>query len=237
MLWKITSVIQKIAAREAFQWKVLFSFLHPRQISHKASTEALLKCFSCDLWPLLSNCHFLRFHCTPYFFAGVKFYCRNCGREGHRRNYCPEVHDKLIDKRFRCRLCGRKGHNRRTCPRSQSNDQKNSVPRNHQCKICGQSGHNSRTCPQLTSQTDVESNAAAAAKKVPIVSRRRTCTCHLCHETGHNIRTCPRRNWLLGERHCSPSHCGLSLIFYCACACYKQLYFPEFFDHPCGMIE
>lgn len=126
---------------------------------------------------------------------GVKFYCRNCGREGHRRNYCPEVH-KLIDKRFRCRLCGRKGHNRRTCPRSQSNDQKNSVPRNHHCKICGQSGHNSRTCPQLTSQTDVESNAvdaAAAANKVPIVSRKKTYTCHLCHEKGHNIRTCPRR--------------------------------------------
>ncbi|KAL2484588.1 zinc knuckle (CCHC-type) family protein [Abeliophyllum distichum] len=124
---------------------------------------------------------------------GVKFYCRNCGREGHRRNYCPEVHKKLIDKRFRCRLCGRKGHNRRTCPRSKSSDQKSMVPRNHQCKICGQSGHNRRTCPQLMFQSDVESNIAAAVNKVPIVSRKRTYTCHLCHEKGHNMRTCPHR--------------------------------------------
>lgn len=120
--------------------------------------------------------------------------------EGHRRNYCPEVHDKLIDKRFRCRLCGRKGHNRRTCPRSKSNEQKKSVPRNHNCKICGQSGHNKRTCPQLLSQTDVESNAvAAAASGAPIVSRKGTYTCHICHEKGHNIRTCPRRKWQVGN--------------------------------------
>uniref|UniRef100_A0A2N9EBH3 CCHC-type domain-containing protein n=1 Tax=Fagus sylvatica TaxID=28930 RepID=A0A2N9EBH3_FAGSY len=27
---------------------------------------------------------------------GVKFYCRNCGREGHRRHYCPELKESLI---------------------------------------------------------------------------------------------------------------------------------------------
>ncbi|CAH1417143.1 unnamed protein product [Lactuca virosa] len=43
---------------------------------------------------------------------GVDFYCKNCGRLGHRRHYCPEVDQ--TDRRFRCRLCGEKGHNRRS---------------------------------------------------------------------------------------------------------------------------
>ncbi|MBA0782843.1 hypothetical protein Gotri_000666, partial [Gossypium trilobum] len=34
---------------------------------------------------------------------GVNFFCRNCGREGHRRHYCPEIRDSSIDKRFKCR--------------------------------------------------------------------------------------------------------------------------------------
>lgn len=84
-----------------------------------------------------------------YGFTGVKFNCSNCGKEGHRRNYCPEVEHELRDRRFRCRLCGEKGHNRRTCQRSQSHEKKTRIRSNHHCKICGQTGHNRRTCPQL----------------------------------------------------------------------------------------
>ncbi|GER47342.1 zinc knuckle (CCHC-type) family protein [Striga asiatica] len=75
---------------------------------------------------------------------GIKFFCRNCGGEGHRRTYCPQV----IDRRVRCQLCREKGHNRRTCPKSKLNIEISSVQRNHHCKICGQSGHNRRTCLQ-----------------------------------------------------------------------------------------
>ncbi|KAF5746685.1 hypothetical protein HS088_TW06G00857 [Tripterygium wilfordii] len=88
---------------------------------------------------------------------GVKFYCGNCGREGHRRFYCPEIKGSSIDRRFRCRLCGERGHNRRTCPKSQLNNQKNTVARHHRCKICRQSGHNCRTCPQVTGLKLVDS--------------------------------------------------------------------------------
>ncbi|KAL1569922.1 hypothetical protein AAHA92_01336 [Salvia divinorum] len=80
---------------------------------------------------------------------GVKFFCRNCGREGHRRNYCPELQGKVTDRQFRCRLCGEKGHNRRTCSKSKSGEKKMVVRRNHCCSVCGQSGHNRRTCPQV----------------------------------------------------------------------------------------
>ncbi|GJY29474.1 zinc finger, CCHC-type containing protein, partial [Tanacetum coccineum] len=44
---------------------------------------------------------------------GVNFYCKNCGREGHRRHYCPDVDQTSVDRRFKCSLCGEKGHNRR----------------------------------------------------------------------------------------------------------------------------
>ncbi|KAG8663223.1 uncharacterized protein LOC110608485 [Manihot esculenta] len=82
---------------------------------------------------------------------GVKFYCGHCGREGHRKHYCPELKDSLIDRRFRCRLCGEKGHNRRTCRKSRtSNHNKGTITKQHRCKICHQSGHNRRTCPKLT---------------------------------------------------------------------------------------
>ncbi|KAL0385724.1 UNVERIFIED_CONTAM: hypothetical protein Sradi_2966700 [Sesamum radiatum] len=122
-----------------------------------------------------------------FAMRGIKFYCRNCGLEGHRRNYCPEIQDKVTDRRFRCRLCGEKGHNRRTCPRSKSNDRKDTIHRNHRCKICGQSGHNQRTCPQLA-----EVDSTVVVGEGQNVSRRNY-TCRLCHEKGHNIRTCPHR--------------------------------------------
>ncbi|CAB4264558.1 unnamed protein product [Prunus armeniaca] len=80
---------------------------------------------------------------------GVKFYCRHCGREGHRRHYCPELKSILINRQFVCGVCGEKGHNRRTCPKSRLSSHKSAVRRLHHCKICGQRGHNSRTCPKL----------------------------------------------------------------------------------------
>ncbi|GFZ00128.1 zinc knuckle (CCHC-type) family protein [Actinidia rufa] len=108
---------------------------------------------------------------------GVKFYCRNCGQEGHRRHYCPELEDSSMDRRFRCRLCGEKGHNRRTCSMSMSTELKPKVPMRRCCKICGQSGHNRRTCPQASDPP-----------------KALTYTCRLCLEKGHNSRTCPSRN-------------------------------------------
>ncbi|XP_059447425.1 uncharacterized protein LOC132178869 [Corylus avellana] len=119
---------------------------------------------------------------------GVQFYCRNCGREGHRRHYCPELKDSLIGRRFKCRLCGEKGHNRRTCRKSRSSNQGNTIKRNHRCRICYQSGHNRRTCPQVIG---VKLSGTHATTGSPTGSR--TCTCQFCQEKGHNIRTCPRR--------------------------------------------
>lgn len=121
--------------------------------------------------------------------AGVKFHCRNCGREGHRRHYCPELQDNFIDRRFRCRLCGEKGHNRRTCWKSRLIESKSNVTRHHHCRVCGQSGHNRRTCPQVT---DVDLGAdderiASVAFKV------RAYSCRLCLKKGHNSRTCPSK--------------------------------------------
>ncbi|XP_017971498.1 PREDICTED: uncharacterized protein LOC18610478 [Theobroma cacao] len=112
---------------------------------------------------------------------GVKFYCGNCGREGHRRHYCPEIRDSSIDKRFKCRLCGEKGHNRRTCPMSRLSNHKSSGRRRHRCKICCKSGHNRRTCPRVIGVRD------------NLTSGSRIYTCRLCREKGHNIRTCPSK--------------------------------------------
>ncbi|KAG6399973.1 hypothetical protein SASPL_141461 [Salvia splendens] len=101
---------------------------------------------------------------------GVKFFCRNCGHEGHRRHYCPELQGKVTDRRFRCRLCGEKGHNRRTCPKSKSGEKKIVVRRNHCCSVCGQRGHNRRTCPQVPR---VEPASSGSVESVPSVSRKR----------------------------------------------------------------
>lgn len=129
--------------------------------------------------------HIVPFSCSD---AGVRFYCRNCGREGHRRHYCPELRDSLIGRRFKCRLCGEKGHNRRTCQKSRSSNNGNTVIKNHHCRLCRQSGHNRRTCPQITG---VKLSGTHAKRGLHIGNR--TCTCRLCGEKGHNIRTCPRR--------------------------------------------
>ncbi|XP_043707404.1 uncharacterized protein LOC122656808 [Telopea speciosissima] len=116
---------------------------------------------------------------------GVKFYCSNCGREGHRKHYCPEL-DSFVDKRYRCQLCGKRGHNRRTCQKSGTGEpESGNHPRHHHCKVCGRSGHNRRTCPQVT--------GAGSSKKGLLTSRTGSYTCSLCLRKGHNIRTCPTR--------------------------------------------
>ncbi|XP_077240505.1 uncharacterized protein LOC143881355 isoform X2 [Tasmannia lanceolata] len=97
---------------------------------------------------------------------GVNFYCSNCGREGHRRYYCPELKDNLGGRhKFKCGLCGEKGHNRRTC-RNQVEGVGASIPtpipvdgdsfsstlrsRTYSCSLCLAKGHNIRTCPNNT---------------------------------------------------------------------------------------
>lgn len=122
--------------------------------------------------------------------AGVRFYCKHCGREGHRKFYCPELKDGLIDRGFKCRLCGERGHNRRTCPKSRLSYRNGTVRRHHRCQICRQWGHNRRTCPQVTGEKLHDSNGP---KLLP-TSTSRTSTCRFCGEKGHNIRTCPSRN-------------------------------------------
>ncbi|XP_021664939.2 uncharacterized protein LOC110653552 [Hevea brasiliensis] len=121
---------------------------------------------------------------------GAKFYCRHCGREGHRKHYCPELRDSLTDWQFRCRLCGEKGHNRRTCLKSRTSNHKGTVRRHHSCKICHQSGHNRRTCPKLTGKK----SGCTDAKKDFVLAGRRAYTCRFCREKGHNMRTCPNGN-------------------------------------------
>ncbi|XP_074361187.1 uncharacterized protein LOC141701430 isoform X3 [Apium graveolens] len=120
---------------------------------------------------------------------GIKFYCKNCGCEGHRKHFCPELKDSLLDRRFKCRLCGEKGHNRRTCPVSKSNEPENKMTRNHRCKICGLSGHNRRTCQQ----NGLEKVITSPSKNTNIIAKR-ACTCRLCQKEGHNMRTCPSNN-------------------------------------------
>ncbi|XP_057457656.1 uncharacterized protein LOC130748455 [Lotus japonicus] len=110
---------------------------------------------------------------------GVKFYCQTCGREGHRRHYCPELKDSLIVSQFTCSVCGGKGHNRRTCRKLKISHNNGGVTNHHRCKICSQYGHNRRTCPQVVSN-----------KRRDITSRR-AYKCRLCQKEGHNIRTCP----------------------------------------------
>ncbi|XP_020876168.1 uncharacterized protein LOC9307998 isoform X2 [Arabidopsis lyrata subsp. lyrata] len=119
---------------------------------------------------------------------GVKFYCKNCGQEGHRRHYCPELGTNA-DRRFRCRGCGGKGHNRRTCPKSKSMVTKGISTRHHQCGICGESGHNSRTCLK---PTGVRPSGPGGDSSGDGVGRRRY-ACRFCNKMGHNVRTCPSK--------------------------------------------
>ncbi|CAH8285969.1 unnamed protein product [Eruca vesicaria subsp. sativa] len=117
---------------------------------------------------------------------GIKFYCKNCGQEGHRRHYCPEL-DSKADRRFRCRVCGGKGHNRRTCPKSKSMVTKGISTRYHRCGICGESGHNSRTCQKLTRVKTTDTEGGGGDEGVG----KRVYACGFCKKKGHNVRTCP----------------------------------------------
>lgn len=122
---------------------------------------------------------------------GVRFYCKNCGREGHRKHYCPEVlQDNLIERGFKCRLCGERGHNRRTCWKSKLDGSESKISRQQSCRICGQIGHNRRTCLQ---RTGIDTGVSAKREGL-IGSKNGTYSCKMCLETGHNIRTCPSRN-------------------------------------------
>ncbi|KAM5567128.1 hypothetical protein ABKV19_015308 [Rosa sericea] len=118
---------------------------------------------------------------------GIKFYCRNCGREGHRRHYCPELKASLMNRQFICGVCGEKGHNRRTCPTLSR--PKSTVRRPHHCRICDQRGHNRTTCPKVIGPKFIDVKNGFHS-----FGSRRTYKCKLCKENGHNSRTCPTHN-------------------------------------------
>lgn len=145
----------------------------------------VMRPFDCTLDCLLPR----DFDLLHFWDTGVKFYCRHCGREGHRRHYCPELKGILINRQFVCGVCGEKGHNRRTCPKSRLSSHKSAVRRHHHCKICGQRGHNSRTCPKLIgvkSSVDIKKGFHSSG-------RRGAYKCKLCQQNGHNSRTCPNK--------------------------------------------
>ncbi|CAN4094702.1 unnamed protein product [Withania somnifera] len=113
---------------------------------------------------------------------GVKFHCRNCGQEGHRSNYCPDIRDNL-DRHYRCGLCGTKGHNRRTCLKSSLIVPKTTVKVNHRCSKCQRSGHNRKTCQK---KNELDTKVVATIK----TRVKRTYSCSVCLGKGHNARTC-----------------------------------------------
>ncbi|XP_042395613.1 uncharacterized protein LOC121985942 isoform X1 [Zingiber officinale] len=117
---------------------------------------------------------------------GVKFYCSNCGEEGHRRHYCSISRENSGPMPFRCSNCGGRGHNRRTCGRSKLDSEAQEKSHNvlRHCKLCGGSGHNRRTC--------IEARYSLAESPLVFISKR-TYSCKFCFGKGHNRRTCPRR--------------------------------------------
>lgn len=136
-----------------------------------------------------------------FFCLGVNFYCKNCGRQGHRRHYCPELDQS--DRRFRCRLCGEKGHNRRSCKKHDMAESASKTFKLPCCSFCGKPGHNRRTClqrtraaPTCTTETPVIKKGSFDTKKreASFDTKKRAYTCRVCHGEGHNIRTCPSRN-------------------------------------------
>ncbi|KAI3720253.1 hypothetical protein L6452_21166 [Arctium lappa] len=129
-------------------------------------------------------------HRRSISMKGVNFYCKNCGREGHRRHYCPELDQTSTDRQFRCRLCGEKGHNKRTCKKFGTNESESEGKKFKQpcCSICGKPGHNRRTCLRQTTAAP----ATTTATETP--AKKRAYSCRLCRKEGHNVKTCPSRN-------------------------------------------
>ncbi|KAF3783040.1 hypothetical protein EJ110_NYTH32995 [Nymphaea thermarum] len=119
---------------------------------------------------------------------GLKFYCRNCGKEGHRRHYCPERKAGSYDSRYKCSVCGGRGHNRKTCDKFKGSDEtKKPEPMVHRCRICGEVGHNRRRCPKVTQQSGASGAGLLVSKGV------RSYSCGICSRKGHNARTCRNR--------------------------------------------
>ncbi|XP_057530627.1 uncharacterized protein LOC130809041 [Amaranthus tricolor] len=121
---------------------------------------------------------------------GVRFFCKNCGQEGHRSNYCPERGENS-DRRSKCGLCGKKGHNKRTCGRPKTSKPKQRILREYHCRVCGKVGHNRRTC---SLKTEVQSQRAGLAHRdlgeLKGDVRKHLYHCSVCGEVGHNRRTC-----------------------------------------------
>ncbi|KAL9246414.1 hypothetical protein vseg_019953 [Gypsophila vaccaria] len=138
---------------------------------------------------------------------GTKFFCKNCGREGHRSHYCPE--DENIDKRLQCGLCGKRGHNRKTCGKPSKPKQR--ILQQYHCGACRKVGHNRRTCsvktePQSidvltkngnsldvsTSHVKVEFRSVGSITESGNSFDESTSQyhCWVCGQIGHNRRTC-----------------------------------------------
>ncbi|XP_074274546.1 uncharacterized protein LOC141598708 [Silene latifolia] len=141
---------------------------------------------------------------------GTKFFCKNCGQEGHRSHYCPK-HGKNLDRRFRCGLCGERGHNRKTCGRPSQPKQR--VLQQYHCGACGQVGHNRRTCsvkvePEPADTLPVNGNSLNDSAS----HDRHHYRCSLCGQLGHNSRTCPQKSLEQVDMNASkktrrPYHC------------------------------
>lgn len=129
---------------------------------------------------------------------GIKFYCSNCGREGHRRHYCPELGDK-IDKRFSCGLCGEKGHNRRACHKQRTSISNGRAQRHYRCKICGEYGHNQRTCSLRTGLLLEGVDGDVKIGSPDHKGRPKPYKCRTCGQFGHNSRTCLAASSVKGD--------------------------------------
>ncbi|XP_024544713.1 uncharacterized protein LOC9644681 [Selaginella moellendorffii] len=110
---------------------------------------------------------------------GVKYYCRACGEEGHRKSFCPSSTEPPRPSRAesRCSECGIVGHRANSCPRS---DRRHIGRAPYKCTNCNGTDHNARTCPQILDKS--------SANK-----------CSICKTYGHNRRTCPERSSMIQE--------------------------------------
>ncbi|XP_078152397.1 zinc knuckle (CCHC-type) family protein isoform X2 [Carex rostrata] len=107
---------------------------------------------------------------------GVKFFCSNCGEEGHRKFYCPKLKRKKGAVKFSCSLCGKKGHNKRSCSRKTEGAK-------FRCSYCGEEGHRRFYCPELR-------------KNLGVMQIK----CGLCGIRGHNRRSCKNKSKEEGEK-------------------------------------